>query len=108
MGEYVVGWAKRGPSGLIGSNKLDSKHTIEALLTDLSALSGAPSAGDGVHNLLAERGVYVVSFADWQRLDVAELQAGVSNHRVRQKFTLIDDMLAVLQSEESAQRGGDS
>src|SRR4029453_13649601 len=69
-GEYVVGWAKRGPTGLIGNNKPDSAATVEAMVADLPLLQGRrdghrdPSA---IEALLRERGVDYITYPDWQR-----------------------------------------
>lgn len=97
-GEYVVGWAKRGPSGLIGTNRADSVLTVQALLEDAAAgrtLAGAHSRED-VLELLKKRGVRVVSFDDWKRLDALELERGSKSGRVRAKFTSVAEMLAAL------------
>lgn len=94
-GQYVVGWAKRGPSGLIGSNRPDSKATVEAFLEDLPGLP-APSGGSDVGELLGERDVRFVSWADWTRLDAEELRLGEERGKVREKFVSIPEMLAFL------------
>jgi len=98
--EYVVGWAKRGPSGLIGSNKPDSQQTVDAMLEDRKSL---PPAADeaarrpaAVTALLAERGVRWVTFADWQHLDALEVARGAEQGRPRVKLCLVDEMLAAL------------
>lgn len=71
LGEYVVGWIKRGPSGVIGTNKPDAVATVNSMLADLPNLPNTPPAGD-IANLLRERGVDFVTFADWQRLNEYE------------------------------------
>lgn len=98
-GVYVVGWLKRGPSGVIGTNKPDSTETVEQLLADArdGVLPPRPlPSRDEVDRLLASRGVRVVSFADWQRIDAAEQERGKARGAPREKFTRIDEMLAVL------------
>jgi NADPH-dependent glutamate synthase beta subunit-like oxidoreductase len=78
-GEYVVGWAKRGPTGLIGNNKPDSAATVEAMLDDLPLLKGLADDGrdpSAVEALLREREVDYVSYRDWQVLDRHEIAAG--------------------------------
>ncbi len=95
-GEYVVGWAKRGPSGLIGTNRADSVATVKAMLDDAKAgklgaePSAAPAAIDG---LLAQRGVKFVTFAQWKALDKLEVEKGKALGKIREKFTRIGDML---------------
>ncbi|MEM6107551.1 FAD-dependent oxidoreductase [Mycobacterium sp. 050272] len=76
-GEYVTGWAKRGPSGVIGTNRADAAETVKNLLADLPDL--APPRYDPhrtVIELLEHRGVEVVDWAGWRRLDSHEIQAG--------------------------------
>lgn len=98
-GSYVVGWIKRGPSGVIGTNKPDSVETVETLLADVQAgklLSPDAPSADAVDALLAERGVRVVTYADWQTLDKLELERGEAEGRPRVKFCRVDEMLAAL------------
>jgi ferredoxin/flavodoxin---NADP+ reductase len=72
-GEYVSGWLKRGPTGVIGTNKSDAAETVRSLLADLAARAGgAPAAGEKLAGLLAARGVVPVSYADWLRVEQAE------------------------------------
>ena len=86
--EYVAGWIKRGPSGVVGTNKPDSEETVAALLDDLAAGAFAalelPSR-DVLSALLAERGV-VVDWRGWQRIDEAERERGAEEGRPRRKF----------------------
>lgn len=96
-GLYAAGWIKRGPSGIIGTNKPDSQATVDVLLSDLDALAPceAPDSG-AVRELLRARGVRVVDFADWQRIDAAEIERGKSKGKPREKFATVAEMLAVL------------
>jgi len=94
-GEYVAGWLKRGPTGVIGTNKSDAAETVRSLLADLAGGPGPddvqlPRAGllrmpDGtprgespLHGLLAERGVRHVSYDDWLGIEAAEKELGAS------------------------------
>lgn len=89
-GLYVAGWIKRGPSGVIGTNKADAMETVRALLDDL------PGSGQdlgGVVRLLNDRGVQHVDFDGWLRLDAAEREAGEAEGRPRVKVTARDAML---------------
>jgi ferredoxin--NADP+ reductase len=98
-GEYVVGWAKRGPTGLIGNNKPDSAATVEAMLADLPLLRRFrdghrdPSA---IEALLRERGVDHVTYPDWQVLDAHEVAAGRAEGRPRKKVTTVPEMMAII------------
>lgn len=95
---YSAGWLKRGPSGVIGTNKLDAHETVNLVLEDLRAASPAPMAGADLQAALQERGIRVVTFADWQRLDSAERARGEAVGKVREKFTNLQDALAALNS----------
>jgi ferredoxin--NADP+ reductase len=100
-GEYVVGWIKRGPSGVIGTNRPDAVETAETMLAD--ALAGemlAPShpSRAELDALLAERSVEVVTYADWQILDRLEQEAGAVAGRPRVKFSRVEDMMAALRA----------
>jgi ferredoxin--NADP+ reductase len=96
-GLYAAGWIKRGPTGIIGTNREDSVATVKSLLADLPNLDAGPKPGaDGLQALLRSRGVRVVSYADWQQIDAAEVQRGAAVNKPREKFTRVDEMLALL------------
>lgn len=99
VGEYVVGWIKRGPTGIIGSNKPDALETVERLLEDAAAgrlLNPPHPARQDIDALLAQRQVRAVSFDDWRLIDQIERERGQAVGRERIKFTHVDDMLAAL------------
>jgi ferredoxin--NADP+ reductase len=88
---YVVGWAKRGPSGLIGTNRADSKDTVEKLVEDLA---GVPPAGHpDPLPWLRERQPALVDWADWKRLDSDEVATGAARGKVRHKHADVASML---------------
>lgn len=96
-GLYVSGWVKRGPTGLIGSNKPDGAETAAAMREDLSTHSPsalAPLAA--IDELLEERGLRRVDFAGWKRLDEIEIARGRAAGRPRVKFGRVEEMLAAL------------
>jgi ferredoxin--NADP+ reductase len=100
VGEYVVGWAKRGPSGLIGTNRADSVATVSNMLADLKdgklparAVDASPEA---TPQLLAAKGVKPVTFSQWKELDKLELAHGKTGGKIREKFTRVEDMIAAL------------
>ncbi|MDH3637844.1 MAG: NADP oxidoreductase [Gammaproteobacteria bacterium] len=97
-GLYTAGWIKRGPTGIIGTNRADSVATVEALLADVEALqsSGAKPGADAFYPVLAERGVRVVSFSDWEKIDAAEIARGVPQGKPREKFARVEEMLSQL------------
>ena len=97
-GMYATGWIKRGPTGLIGTNRADSLATVAALQADLPHLSTTVKAGaDGLLPLLQSRGVRVVSYADWQKIDAAEVRRGESAGKPREKFTRVHEMMQAIE-----------
>jgi ferredoxin--NADP+ reductase len=96
-GEYVVGWAKRGPTGIIGTNKPDAVQTVERMFEDLPNIQPAPIPDPAaIDGLLEERQITFVTIEGWQILDQLEVQNGVQEGRPRVKFTRIQDMLDAL------------
>jgi ferredoxin--NADP+ reductase len=104
-GEYVVGWIKRGPSGVIGTNKKDAQETVDAIFADASpgaeglhAPDSADAADDpaaAVEQLLRERRPELVTYDGWASIDRHERTLGESSGRPRVKLTRIDEMLRV-------------
>jgi ferredoxin--NADP+ reductase len=80
-GLYVAGWIKRGPTGIIGTNKKDAAATVVSLLADIDGVEG--KGGDGVVGLLAERGVEPIDHEGWLRINAAERALGSSRGRDR-------------------------
>jgi ferredoxin--NADP+ reductase len=96
---YVAGWIKRGPSGVIGTNKPDAIATVERMLEDVPGLQASAelhSEPEALPALLASRGVRFVTFADWKRLDALEVERGQKLGKPRDKFTRVEDMLKAL------------
>jgi ferredoxin--NADP+ reductase len=96
-GEYTVGWIKRGPSGVIGTNKKDAHETVDSLLADLDAgslLAPADPAPESVDVLLAERRPDHVTHAGWEAIDRAERAAGEPHERPRVKLCSFEELLA--------------
>lgn len=101
LGEYVVGWAKRGPSGVIGTNKPDAAATVALMIEDLPRLTPAPGDGN-IEALLRERGVDFVSYDDWKILDNYETSRGAEQGRPRVKVTRIEEMMAIIHAGRQA------
>lgn len=96
---YVAGWIKRGPSGVIGTNKLDAAATVQAMLEDaqhVQVLEGLQLDLDAILVLFAHRRVRAVTFADWQRIDRLEIAAGKQHGKPREKFTTRAELLAAV------------
>jgi ferredoxin/flavodoxin---NADP+ reductase len=108
-GEYAVGWIKRGPTGVIGTNKKDAQETVDALLEDLLAGKVAqahtPKAPDAaaVESLLRERQPELVTYDGWAEIDRHERALGEPSGRPRVKLTRIDEMLRVAASQSPAE-----
>ncbi len=86
-GEYVAGWIKRGPTGVIGTNKRDATETVTAVLEDAPTLPPAPVRDpDALPQLLAERGVNVVTWDGWGAIERAEAELGRLQGRERVKI----------------------
>ena len=99
LGEYCVGWVKRGPSGVIGTNRADAVATVQAMVEDLPKLAGIPDENRDparIEALLRERKPDFVSLADWKTLDRYEIEQGTKEGRPRLKVTTIPDMLKVM------------
>jgi ferredoxin/flavodoxin---NADP+ reductase len=95
-GEYAVGWIKRGPSGVIGTNKRDAQETVDFLLEDLhEGRLNEPSdpSRDSLEALLSERKPELVSYAGWEAIDAAEKSAGEPQGRPRVKLCSFDELL---------------
>ncbi len=98
-GMYTAGWIKRGPSGVIGTNKPDSVETVTAMLEDAAAgrtFSPVASPNGAYPALIERRGCRCVTFDDWLRIDAAEQARGAAEGRQRAKLASVADMLACL------------
>ncbi len=96
-GLYAVGWIKRGPSGVIGTNKKDAVETARSLLADLEA-GEVPEAAlaadrDATEALLAERKPDHVTYSGWEAIDAAEVERGKPVGRPRVKFCRTDELV---------------
>lgn len=91
-GLYCVGWARRGPSGTIGTNRPDGYEVIETIAAD-QPTPGHHAGGTGFDSLAAQRRLQVVRFTDWQKIDAAEVERA-RDGAPREKFVSLDAMLA--------------
>ncbi|MCW2778477.1 MAG: NADPH-dependent glutamate synthase beta chain-like oxidoreductase, partial [Frankiales bacterium] len=92
-GEYVAGWAVRGPSGVIGTNRPDGELVAAALLADVADLPERGRSGaDALPALLAERGRRPVDLSGWAAIDAAEIARGAAQGRPRAKLSRYDDL----------------
>ena len=94
-GVYAAGWIKRGPTGVIGTNKKDANETVDLLLEDARAgRLPSPEADGTLEALLAERGVGAVMYAGWEAIDALERSRGEPQGRPRIKLCTWDELLA--------------
>jgi ferredoxin--NADP+ reductase len=95
-GVYTVGWIKRGPTGILGTNKRDAEETVTCLAEDLAALPPAPKPDrEQIDALLHERKPGLVTAEAWRSIDRHELQRGRSERRPRVKLASHDELLDV-------------
>jgi ferredoxin--NADP+ reductase len=92
-GLYCVGWARRGPSGTIGTNRPDGYEVAEKIAAALAGGGSAKPGGEGLDALLSERGTEIVTFQHWQTIEAAET-ARAREGSPREKFVAIAEMLA--------------
>ena len=99
VGEYTGGWIKRGPSGVIGTNKPDAAETVACMLEDLARgailLPSHPSA-EAANAFVASRQPQCLSYADWKTLDRLETERGRASGRPRVKLTRLEEIYAAL------------
>ena len=98
-GLYAAGWIRRGPTGIIGTNRADAVSTVKALLADVPQLDQEARLGaDGLKMLLSAREVRTISVEDWFKIDAAEVASGQPEGKPREKFTRVAEMLQCLRS----------
>lgn len=104
IGDYVVGWIKRGPSGIIGTNKPDSVETANKLIEDVEAgqlwTPDSPNREDFIA-FMAESKPDYITYSDWQIIDELESKLGEAQGRPRVKFTEVSAMLEALADAKS-------
>jgi ferredoxin--NADP+ reductase len=103
-GHYAVGWIKRGPSGVIGTNKKDAQDTVDSLFADLDAgkVPERAPVEPPIEELLAERAGDHVTYLGWQAIDRAEVAAGEPHGRPRVKFCSVEEMVEAAKAADPA------
>jgi ferredoxin--NADP+ reductase len=106
-GEYVVGWIKRGPSGVIGTNKKDAQETVNAIHADLESgnrlLDPKSPDAEAVEAMLRACQPDLVTYAGWREIDRHERALGEASGRPRVKLTRLDEMLRIAASEHPSE-----
>lgn len=98
-GLYATGWIKRGPTGVIGTNKTDSQETVKLMIEDIenkNIFSPELPSASAVEKLIRSRRPDYISYEDWLKIDNKEKEMGEKEGRPRKKFTSVSDMLNVL------------
>jgi ferredoxin--NADP+ reductase len=95
-GMYVSGWIKRGPSGVIGTNKPDAAETAESMLADAAAGATLAPTRSGIEALVRSRQPDLVTWVDWVKLNEVETAAGKPAGRPRVKVARVPEMLAAI------------
>ncbi|MDV2477589.1 4Fe-4S dicluster domain-containing protein [Rhodococcus zopfii] len=107
-GVYTAGWIKRGPSGVIGTNKKCARETVKGLLEDfLAGALGGPDPDCGreqLNDLVTERQPEVVDYQGWQEIDIAERKRGREHGRPRVKITNVKAMLDLVKVHDASTR----
>lgn len=99
-GAYAVGWIRRGPTGVIGTNKADAHAVAAHMVEDVLAATDHAPAKTGIDALLSSRGVRVVGWLDWLVIDELEMARGRRLGKVRDKIETVDAMLSALDDPE--------
>ena len=90
VGEYVSGWIKRGPSGVIGTNKKDAQDTVDKILQDAAAGRLNEPVRDDIDKLIAGKAVHAVDWSGWEAIDAAETAAGQASDPGRPRVKLAE------------------
>jgi ferredoxin--NADP+ reductase len=106
-GLYVTGWLKRGPTGIIGTNRADSIETVQQILADLSNPGRKSKQGrDALVVSLSEKRVNVIELQDWLQIDAVERARGKEASKPREKFTRVAEMLDTVSSRRELEPSG--
>jgi len=95
---YVAGWIKRGPTGIIGTNRADSVETVQSLIEDFDKSSNQiqNSGAEGARSILDAGGIHYVSFSDWKKIDQNEIDRGIKKGKPREKYTYVQEIMSIL------------
>ena len=108
-GHYAVGWCRRGPTGVIGTNKSDAHAVVERMVADVPALPAAfedRRTRAAIDALLSSRDARVTTFADWATLDAVEIATGRGQGKIREKFVSVEQMMNHLLRARGEPQGG--
>jgi NADPH-dependent glutamate synthase beta subunit-like oxidoreductase len=103
-GLYVTGWIKRGPTGIIGTNRVDSSETVMHVLNGLSTRIVSGEIRQQFIASLATRGVSAVSWEAWKTIDQYEKCRGSTSGKVREKITSIEELIRISSGYNDSER----
>ena len=92
-GVYTAGWIKRGPSGIIGTNRACAVETVQSLLADAHSFDAERPSVAALYEILYKRGVKYINYPQWEKVDAAEVERGESKSKPREKYTRVAEML---------------
>lgn len=96
-GMYTAGWIKRGPSGIIGTNRACAVETVNALIEDVSKLDAGNKPGrDKVYEILNSRHVRYINYDQWKTIDQVEVERGEAKGKPREKITSVEEMISLV------------
>lgn len=104
-GLYCAGWVKRGPSGVIGTNRSCAIETVRNLLATVNSDTEPPQTREELFSKIANSGIQMVHFSDWKKIDIAEIKRGESLGKPREKFADPDEMLKIINSQDDSRKG---
>ena len=94
---YTAGWIKRGPSGIIGTNRACAVSTVNALIEDVANMDTSSKAGrEKVYAILDNRNVQYINYQQWKTIDQVEVERGEAKGKPREKITSVDEMLSLI------------
>jgi len=95
---YTAGWIKRGPSGIIGTNRACAVETVKSLLEDVAALNDGKvkSGRNGIYSLLNERKIRYINYDQWKHIDQQEIERGRGRQKPREKIVSVEEMLSLV------------
>jgi ferredoxin/flavodoxin---NADP+ reductase len=93
---YTAGWIKRGPSGIIGTNRACSVETVQCLLEDIAKLDDKKNkaGAEAIYTILDRKNIRHICYDDWEKIDIKEIERGKLKGKPREKYTYIDEMLS--------------
>ncbi len=94
-GMYTAGWIKRGPTGIIGTNRACAVETVGALIEDLPRLRSSREGTPELHGILDARNIEYINYPQWEKIDISEVTRGKPKGKPREKYSSVKEMLSV-------------